>query len=174
MPNSVHVFRLMSFANQTSERSCTDATLRKQEKRCFFVLALFLVGAALLHAVAPPPFSQRRMRDFEKLSAALTVYKHDHGTYPVASFVSAYSNGSHRADWIEGLSPGYLAKVPEDPRGSTDATRQYMYVSDGRDYKIIAHGPEDMDEVARNFPKLVDPRRPTWAYGVWTTGAAAW
>ncbi|MGC4071642.1 MAG: hypothetical protein QM760_03860 [Nibricoccus sp.] len=64
--------------------------------------------------------------------------------------------------------------MPEDPRGSHESAQQYLYTSDGRDYKIIAHGPEDCSLVVARTPSLADPRRTTWAYGYWTEGAAAW
>jgi hypothetical protein len=137
-------------------------------------LFFFVSIAWVSHLFSPPAFNKIRLRDFEQMSGALTAYKKAHGAYPVASFVTAYPNGKHEPNWIPGLVPDYLSKIPKDPRGSSDPTRQYMYASDGRDFKIIAHATEDFVSMAKKLPQVIDPRRPTWAYGIWTNGAATW
>jgi hypothetical protein len=151
-----------------------DLRLKNQEKRGGIALLFFVSIALGSHLFSPPAFNEIRLRDFQQMSGALTAYKKAHGAYPIASFVTAYPNGKHEPHWIPGLVPDYLVKIPEDPRGSSDPTRQYMYASDGKNFKIISHAPEDFVAVAQKLPQLIDPRRPTWAYGIWTNGAAPW
>ena len=151
-----------------------DSILKRQESRGALVLALILGLVFISRTFAPPSFGELRLRDFGKIYEALNAYKKDHGAFPVASFVTAYPNGVHSPNWIPGLAPKYLTQIPEDPRGSTDPTRQYMYASDGRDFKIIAHAPEDFVPITKKLPQIIDPRRPTWAYGIWTNGASSW
>ena len=114
--------------------------------------------------------SERRFADFSTIEAALASYRKDHGAFPV-------SNGSFslKSEWIPGLVPKYLVAVPRDPRYLSNVqNKQYLYISNGVDYKLIAHAPEDFGFVSKNFPDRIDPRRPSYAYGVWTPGATAW
>lgn len=140
-----------------------------------FGLLILLLGFITLHALAPQPFGERRKGDLLIIRNALELYRSDHGAYPVnGDFSPAWDGGVHHRDWISGLSPHYLVLLPEDPRGTTDQRFQYLYKSDGKDYKLICHAPEDFQIVARVHPDWIDPRRPSWAYGVWTSGAAQW
>lgn len=116
------------------------------------------------------PHYLRRFGDFARLERALACYRADHGAYPM-------SGGSFSVDenWIPGLVPRYLTAVPQDPRHLTNVrNKQYLYISNGIDYKLIAHAPEDFGFVAKTYPERVDPRRPSYAYGIWTPGAAEW
>jgi hypothetical protein len=56
----------------------------------------------------------------------------------------------------------------------TDNTQQYIYNSNGADYKLISNYPEDCDSVKRMNPALIDPTRNCWVYGFWTKGAISW
>jgi hypothetical protein len=70
--------------------------------------------------------------------------------------------------------PAYLAELPRDPRYSDRPDQQYLYMSNGRDYKLISHQPDDVAAVRQIHPELTDPVRDGWAYGYWTDGAAGW
>ena len=131
-----------------------------------FWLAVFSLGMYLEWQ----GHSERRFADFSSIGAALERYHKDHGAFPL-------SNGSFslKSDWIPGLVPDYLVAVPRDPRYLSNVqNKQYLYISNGVDYKLIAHAPEDFGFVSKAFPGRVDPRRPGYAYGVWTPGASAW
>ncbi|MBI5426093.1 MAG: hypothetical protein HZA32_18630 [Opitutae bacterium] len=137
-------------------------------------LLILVTLGVLVRLCAPASFAEIRLRDLARIREALEAYRRDHQAYPAASFVSAWSDGKHNPAWIPGLVPQYLSRLPEDPRGSHESAQQYLYTSDGKDYKIIAHGPEDCALVVARTPSLADPRRTTWAYGYWTAGAATW
>jgi hypothetical protein len=72
------------------------------------------------------------------------------------------------------LVPEYLEQLPRDPRGNDVPDQQYLYRSDGKDYKLISHSPEDYTFVRASRPELIDPVREGWAYGFWTEGAVGW
>ena len=116
------------------------------------------------------PNYKKRFDDFSSIAVALERYRDDHGVYPV-------SNGSHSTNqtWIPELVPSYLNKVPQDPRYLYKVqNKQYLYISNGADYKLIAHAPEDFGYISKTYPELVDPRRSTYSYGIWTEGASTW
>lgn len=116
------------------------------------------------------------IKDLQLLQAALERYHADHGAYPVSEgFDGLYTSwGQSGKDWITGLVPEYLAELPKDPRGSQDPAYQYLYRSDGKDYKLIAHNGMGTAMVAVAHPELIDPVRAASAYGYWTTGAEQW
>lgn len=111
-----------------------------------------------------------RINDFKVIQSALETYKLDNGTYPISDGAQSLS-----PTWIPGLAPKYLSTVPVDPRKLIGVpSRQYLYLSDGREYKLISHAPEDFKFVSKSFPQLIDPKRNTYAYGIWTEGAQEW
>ena len=122
-------------------------------------------------------FKQRTKEDIFELEKALNNYYHDNKSYPKSSggwdaIIAVY--GQSKEDWIPGLVPKYIKKLPVDPRKAKDPVKQYMYKSDGTDYKLIAHFPVGMNDIIKDYPQFVDPRRPSWAFGVWTEGAKNW
>lgn len=157
-----------------SKSGSQDPGSSERERRSVIALLILFALGGLLRLSAPASFAEIRLRDLVQMREALEAYRRDHQSYPLAPFVSAWSDGKHNPAWIPGLVPRYLPRLPEDPRGSHESAQQYLYTSDGKDYKIIAHGPEDFSLVVARSPALADPRRPTWAYGYWTEGAAAW
>lgn len=122
-------------------------------------------------------FRQKTLEDILALQQALAKYYNDHKSYPKSSggwdaIHAMY--GQSTEDWIPGLAPDYIKELPVDPRQLEDPLKQYMYKSDGKDYKLIAHYPTGFSEITQQRPELADPRRPSWAYGVWTDGARDW
>jgi len=114
--------------------------------------------------------------DFNKLREALASYQSDHGDYPISKGCQGirFTPGVTAFDWVPGLVPEYLATLPLDPRKLEHKGKQYLYCSNGRDYKLISHLPPDCKSVSESAPELIDPRRDCWAYGYWTSGAAMW
>jgi lysophospholipase L1-like esterase len=118
-----------------------------------------------------------RIDDLSALKDALEVYKADHGSYPKSSggFDGLFSNwGESTKDWISALAPKYIVKLPRDPRYDNDGAHQYLYNSNGDDFKLIDHHPEDCDELAALRPAMIDPVRGCGAIGYWTKGATGW
>jgi hypothetical protein len=120
---------------------------------------------------------KQTVQDILLLKDALQSYYNDNKTYPKSSgawdaVVAAF--GESRKDWIPGLVPRYLKELPIDPRKSKDGQKQYMYKSDGNNFKLIAHNPVGFAEIALDHPELVDPVRQSWALGVWSEEAKNW
>jgi hypothetical protein len=123
------------------------------------------------------PWNQkRRIADLGRLREALERYRADHGGYPESALFDGKQSdfGLSRPDWIQGLAPGYLARLPADPRWDGAPYHQYLYCSDGVDYKLLSHLPEDIDIVAGIRPDMIDPNNTCSAYGYWTPGARTW
>lgn len=120
------------------------------------------------------------VRDLLEIAYALERYKRDHWSYPISSagtkaWDGIKSNfGESREDWIRGLVPHYLDKLPRDPRMLDNGIQQYLYMSDGANYKLIAFKPSNCHLVKSSYPSLIDPKRGCQAYGFWSEGAASW
>ena len=106
----------------------------------------------------------------------MSKYQQDNGSYPLSIgwdglFRKSNSSGEN---WIVNLSPKYIKQLPRDPRKSNKKVKQYIYKSNGRDYKLISHDTQNCNYIKDKKPKLVDPKRNCWAYGFWTNGAENW
>lgn len=103
------------------------------------------------------------------IRTALERFKRDNGFYPISEgFNGLYSRyGKSGPDWIPGLTPKYLEKLPRDSRMTESDSEQYLYFSNGAGIKLIAHLPVDCELVKSLYPDLIDPSRDCWAYGYW-------
>jgi len=141
----------------------------------FCLLLTLLASVALIHNTIPN--SNRRFEDFLVISNALEKYKKDNNSYPKVDYPVSYPGGmptDKSINWLPGLHPKYLSTLPIDPYRSKLSNHQYLYFSNGKDYKLIAHGAEDAKSVIKKYPNLMDPTRPTFAYGIWTEGGKLW
>ena len=149
------------------------------------LLVLCAYAAAPEPAPSPSPRTLNRVRDLIDLRNALEAYRADHGRYPQSPGPGAWA-GLHNAsglptpNWIPDLAPRYIASLPHDPRDASSGTGQYVYVSNGTNFKLLALYPErDCEVIAKLRPDLLDPIRggdpyPCHAYGFWSPGAAEW
>ncbi len=118
--------------------------------------------------------------DLAQIHLALEAYQSEYGRYPISTGGSGvwdglYSSyGDSSPNWIAGLTPTYMLALPRSPNNSTDGSTNYIYHSDGKNYKLIWHGPEACAKVKVSHPQLIDPARDCWAYGYWTAGARNW
>src|SRR5262249_44470133 len=108
----------------------------------------------------------------------------DTGAYPVSKDWQGYASNwgaSLGENWLPELVGKYLTKNPCEPTHSDDSKGpQYLYRSDGKDYKLIAHVTGDcspaIEQDGAAYGVRIDPARigPTscWAYGYWTPDAA--
>ena len=130
--------------------------------------------------IEPEGVKFSRISDLGIIAYALEKYKLKYKMYPISSeggkgWDGLYSDyGVSKIDWIEGLVPEFLPSLPRDPRLLTHGSYQYLYRSNGANYKLISHGPDDCKEVFKAFPQIVDPVRHCWAYGYWTPKSARW
>lgn len=125
----------------------------------------------------PRLVNRKRVQDLVTINDALKAHHKAHGAYPVASGLGGILDRG--AAWIPGLASEALPELPRDPAMSMDrAGPQYVYASDGNDYKLIA---QNVSLVGSTNPAVlgirIDPtRNPTQenaAFGFWTAGFAS-
>jgi prepilin-type N-terminal cleavage/methylation domain-containing protein len=103
-----------------------------------------------------------RVSDLRNIQKALELYASDHGgTYPVVNY-SGYCGGFDTlgANYIPGIVPTYMSRLPTDPDGNTTVTACcYIYHSpNGSEYKLlIGHQCTKVNYQSR--PSLLDPAR---------------
>lgn len=120
----------------------------------------------------------QRVLDLVSLTIALEQYKIDHRSYPVSSnsgkgWDGLYTKyGESSENWIKGLTPNYIEVLPRDPRKNTSTSQQYLYRSNGANYKLLAF--YDCHEISNLYPEMIDPKRKCLAYGYWTPRASHW
>lgn len=146
-----------------------------------------------------------RKQTLRQLQTALELYYEDNGSYPTTNMAWYGSGGvpstcgtacySRPTDYIPGLVPKYIAKLPQDPIGGYNSDsacvgweRSYLYKSNGLDYKVIsmcdttggwtANDPLNDPKRDGNWPTMnctVDNQptpAPPWGWAVYTPGAA--
>lgn len=156
-------------------------------KRGFTLIELLVViaiigvlSSVVLASLAGARQSARTARSLQDLNAirtALELYASSNNGYPPVSGWSGFQTcwgGSSGANWIPGLTPAHIPSLPLAPVSPQSCNNEYIYYSDGANYKLIWHGAENMSTVAQKYPQLIDPIRSTYSYGFWTPGAAAW
>jgi type II secretion system protein G len=92
-----------------------------------------------------------RKQTLRQLQKALEFYYDNNGRYPTTPVNCCSSEPGdawyQRSDWIPGLEPNYVAKLPRDPLGGISPictgprSRSYLYYSDltGSGYKLFAY-----------------------------------
>jgi hypothetical protein len=141
-----------------------------------FLSALKSTGAITFRASEMTRYEQR-LRDLAEIRDALEKYHQAKGSYPLSQgFDGLYSIwGRSAADWIPGLAPTFIKKLPRDPELSQEKTPQYIYRSNGAGYKLLAHGAYASCMIASRLnPELLDPLRKCFAFGYWSEGAQGW
>jgi hypothetical protein len=123
---------------------------------------------------------EQRLADLAKIRDALEAYRRKNGSYP-ASPSNTWSrlydgSGKINREWIPGLVPTFINELPRDPRKVEGQLEQYVYISNGENYKLLAGYPEkDCDAIKQNRPEMMDPVRNKGeqceAYGYWSAGA---
>lgn len=115
-----------------------------------------------------------RKATLKQLQTALELYYNNTNSYPVQGGWTSSEPGDaapYSANYIPGLAPAYIAKLPSDPLGGTSSLcgswkRAFLYVSNGISYKLLSHcAPEGGFSSTDSF---YDPVRPTWAWQVST------
>ena len=126
---------------------------------------------------APPPdprvVNRKRIQDLVTLNDALKAFHARNGAFPKAEGLAGANERG--AGWIPGLSPDFLPELPRDPLQG--AGTQYVYVSDGANYKLLAQGVSLVGGINVEVLGIkIDPtRNPTpqnAAFGFWTPGFA--
>lgn len=131
-------------------------------------------GAARLQD--PRLTNRKRVSDLVTMNDALKAYFAKHGKYPVAEKLGGFLERGK--DWIPGLSPEFVAELPRDPAMSSDkAGPQYLYASNGADYKLVAQGVSlvggtNVEVLGVKFDPSKNNTMERAAFGFWTDAFA--
>jgi len=120
----------------------------------------------------------KRKTDLSQLATALEMYRSNNDAYPSTSLgwwgaCSSYGSfpDTGATGYVPGLAPVYILKLPHDPRESQSfppcsatGSTCYLYRSDGKDYKLLAHCAPEV--AVPSTDQFYDPTRPTWALQV--------
>lgn len=126
--------------------------------------------------------ADQRAAEMFQIAAALAAYHRDHGHYPTATALTPGSLPVHSILANGDIAPPrVLGDVPDlfpayMPRPDTMRIRHrapnYLYFSDGVDFKLVYSGASDLPYATQAHPGLIDSRNN--GYGVWTSGARNW
>lgn len=112
-----------------------------------------------------------RAEDLLKIRVGLDSFQNAKGRYPGSTGTKFNTNGERGPDWIPEIRTVVPVALPVDRRNSEKAEDQYLYISNGGEYKLLAQNPHDCGAVQKWMPELVDPVRGCEAIGYWTEGA---
>lgn len=124
----------------------------------------------------PRLLNRKRVSDLVTINDAIKAHHKQRGAYPKADGLKGYLERGKT--WIPGLSPDFIAELPRDPARSDDpAGPQYLYSSNGTDYKLLANsvalaGGTNVEVLG---VRVDASRNPTWekaSFGFWTEGYA--
>ena len=120
----------------------------------------------------------REQSDMSNLNKLINLYYVDNGSYPSTGGSTSWSGGGQAANFIPGIVPKYASVEPQMP-SDPDFNNDYLYASDGTNYKLIRYsGAAGLPAPERTNNALADPVRNTsvggGAWGYWTSGAASW
>lgn len=122
-------------------------------------------------ALAPDPrmVNRKRVQDLVTINDALKAYHARNGAYPKAEGLAGANERG--ADWIPGLAPDFLPEIPRDPMHGPGT--QYVYVSDGANYKLLAQGvslvgSSNVEVLGIRIDYTRKPTAQNAAFGFWT------
>lgn len=124
----------------------------------------------------PRLHNRRRVSDLVTINDALKAYFKKNGSYPAASGLGGVVERG--AAWIPGLAPEFLPELPLDPATATEhAGPQYVYASDGKDYKLLAMnvslvGSTGVEVLGVKIDMTRQPTMENASFGYWTPGFA--
>ncbi|WP_128594395.1 hypothetical protein [Paraburkholderia kirstenboschensis] len=169
-----------------------DGVLKLNTKRTLDVLWSYLNGQnwqASLDNYFSIDFAReftetdQRVDEMYKIADALKAYRLEHSVYPTSVPMAPDQLPVHQISAtgrvipavltgdIPGLFPAYAPR-PADmvPHPANEAN--YLYISDGVDYKLVYANAQDQAYAKQTHPALFDPVR--GGYGVWTSNARFW
>ncbi len=138
------------------------------------IAVIGLLASIVLVALGPARARARdatRKSDMKAIQTALEMYYGVNDRYPIAHTWHGYRTTgcgvaaglSGPGGYIPNLAPTYISVLPVDPRRRFGGCSGYLYLSDGRNYKLLSHaeGPESFPPAGAPFH---DPVRPTWSW----------
>jgi len=115
--------------------------------------------------------NRKRVQDLVTINDALKAYHAKNGAFPQAAALAGLNERG--ANWIAGLAPEFVKEIPRDPMH--DTTTQYVYVSDGADYKLLAAGVSlvgspNVEVLGIKIDPTRNPTAESASFGFWTPG----
>lgn len=118
------------------------------------VSLLLSVSLASLSNARAKSRDARRKSDLSQLAKAAELYYHNNGVYPLTA--GHFSNPCHGglgpppSNGCSGLlSPGYMKKIPDDPKGGSAGVGGYGYMYERKDNPGACNGvPENIGKYA--------------------------
>jgi len=152
------------------------AYLRKEDDWRWQVDQAFTLSTAQEYIEA-----EQRVAEMFDIANALAAYHLEHGCYPTRTGTpcgtpqyALFNNGDVEprpvVGDVPGLFPMYMAR-PNKMRVHFSEPN-YLYFSDGVDYKLVYAHASDVPYARQSHPSLIDPKN--LGYGVWTSGARDW
>lgn len=117
----------------------------------------------------PRMVNRKRIQDLVTVNDALKAYHAKNGSYPKADGLVGFNERGPA--WIPGLTPDFLRELPRDPLQGP--TTQYVYVSDGANYKLLAQGASlvgstNVEVLGVRIDQTRNPTPQNASYGFWT------
>lgn len=128
----------------------------------------------------------QRKNDLKQMEAALQAYYGDNGSYPVVGCWYSSEPGNlvpyNSGDYIPGLAPKYIKKLPRDPAGGQGNPslhpacggggwkKAYIYCSTGQEYTLLSHCSIEIPNSWTSSSGIFDPNRPDHAWKVCAGG----
>lgn len=122
----------------------------------------------------PRMVNRKRIQDLVTVNDALKAYHAKNGSYPKADGLVGFNERGPA--WIPGLTPDFLRELPRDPLQGP--TTQYVYVSDGANYKLLAQGASlvgstNVEVLGVRIDQTRNPTPQNASYGFWTPDFAS-
>lgn len=125
----------------------------------------------------PRLFNRTRVRELVTINDALKAFHNKHGAYPVAE--GLLGRNERGENWIPGLSPNFIPRLPQDPATvSGQPAPQYVYASDGKNYKLLAQGVSlvggtNVEVLGVRIDPTRGPTAENASFGFWTPDFAS-
>lgn len=125
----------------------------------------------------PRLLNRKRVTDLVSINDALKAYNAEHGAYPTAEGLLGFLERGEA--WIPGLAPAFIPSLPRDPMAASGASgSQYVYASDGKNYKLLAQGVSlaggtNVEVLGVRIDPTRGPTIENAAFGFWTPDFAS-
>ena len=118
--------------------------------------------------------NRKRIQDLVTINDALKAHFAKTGAFPKANGLAGANERG--AGWIPGLTPDFLPELPLDPMHGP--ATQYVYVSDGANYKLVAQGASlvgsmNVEVLGIKIDPTRNPTQQSAAFGFWTPAFAS-
>lgn len=113
--------------------------------------------------------------DIVRINEAITLYNAENGRYPLGDGTSSAGCVTGTGNFISGLQPGYISKMPDVPNYNAGANYYaYCWDDSGAEYKLLRLVPSGtVPAVEQSTDVAMDPSRGWRGWGFWSPGGSA-